>query len=214
MLPRARCCARKWLWQLPLKAFDELELDRFAPGYRQMLSHPDADRFWAPGDIESHHDKFLVPAFHLTGWYDTLLTGTLRNFTGLRAHAGTDAARRFQRIVIGPWTHARPTLSTTKIGDVDFGPEAGFDSDEAMLRWFDYWLRGGSRAAIDTAPVRLFVMGENRWRDEQEWPLARAVSTAYYLRSGGGANTAAGDGRLEPERRRRPSRRDRYTYDP
>ena len=108
-------------------------------------------------------------------------------------------ARRFQRIVIGPWTHARPTLATTKIGDVDFRPEAGFDSDEAMLRWFDYWLRGGSRAAVDTAPVRLFVMGENRWRDEQEWPLARAVSTSYYLRSGGRANTAS---------RRRPSRAD------
>jgi uncharacterized protein len=202
-----------WLWQLPLKAFDELELDRFAPGYRQMLSHPDADRFWAPGDIESHHHKFLVPAFHLTGWYDTLLAGTLRNFTGLRAHAGTDDARRFQRIVIGPWTHARPTLATTKIGDVDFGPDAGFDSDEAMLRWFDYWLRGGSRAAVETPPVRLFVMGENRWRDEQEWPLARAVSTAYYLRSGGRANTLAGDGRLESSApASEPA--DHYTYDP
>jgi N-acetylated-alpha-linked acidic dipeptidase len=178
-----------------------------------MLSHPDADEFWSPGDIESKHDKFRVPAFHLTGWYDTLLTGTLRNFTGLRARAANDTARQFQRIVIGPWTHARPSTSTTRIGDVDYGPDAGFDSDEAMLAWFDYWLRGGDRAAIETPPVRLFVMGENRWRDEQQWPLARAKPTAYYLRSDGHANSAGGTGRLQlTAPGQEPA--DRYTYDP
>ena len=57
-----------WYWHLPLKSFNELDLRRFAPGYFQMLDHPDADAFWAPGDIESRHDRFLVPAFHLTGW--------------------------------------------------------------------------------------------------------------------------------------------------
>ncbi|MBA3271319.1 MAG: CocE/NonD family hydrolase, partial [Acidobacteria bacterium] len=202
-----------WLWQLPLKSFNELDLDRYAPGYRQMLAHPDGDPFWDSSDIEARHDRFLVPAFHLTGWYDTLLNGTLRNFTGLRAHAGTEEARRYQRLVVGPWTHARPTRKTTTIGDVDFGPGAGFDADGAMLGWFDYWLRGGSRAAVDAAPIRLFVMGENQWRDEQEWPLARARATAYFLHSDGNAATRNGDGRLdltvpgdEPP--------DRYTYDP
>jgi putative CocE/NonD family hydrolase len=200
-----------WLWYLPLKSFDERDLDRFAPGYKQMLAHPDADAFWAPGDIEAQHGRFLVPAFHLTGWYDTLLAGTLRNFTGLRAHAGTETARRHQRIVIGPWTHARPTPASTRIGDVDFGPEAGFDADAAMLAWFDRWLRGAP--AREAAPIRLFVMGENRWRDEHEWPLARARQTPYYLRSGGRANTSSGDGRLEMTA---PASEppDRYTYDP
>lgn len=209
-----------WLWHLPLSSFNELGLDRFAPGYRQMLAHPDADAFWDPADIESRHDRFLVPAFHLTGWYDTLLTGTLRNFTGLRAHAATDTARRYQRLVIGPWTHARPNPATTAIEDVDFGPEAGFSADEAMLGWFDHWLRSDAVASgfsrtnpADQAPVRLFVMGENQWRDEQEWPLARARSTAYYLRSGGNAATLSGDGRLDlTSPGREPS--DQYTYDP
>jgi putative CocE/NonD family hydrolase len=202
-----------WLWHLPLKSFNQLDLDRLAPGYQQMLAHPDADRFWAPADIEAHHDKFRVPAFHLTGWYDTLLMGTLRNFSGLRARAASEQARQFQRIVIGPWTHARPSLDTRRIGDVDFGPNAGFDSDGAMLAWFDYWLHGKNADAIKTAPVRLFVMGENRWRDEQEWPLARAKPTAYYLRSSGKANTLNGDGRLDLQA---PDREppDRYTYDP
>jgi predicted acyl esterase len=62
-----------------------------------------------------------------------LLTGTLRNFSGLRQHAANETARRHQRLVIGPWTHARPTRASTKVGDVDFGPDAGFESDEAMI---------------------------------------------------------------------------------
>jgi putative CocE/NonD family hydrolase len=62
-------------------------------------------------------------------------------------------------------------------------------------------------------PVRIFVMGENVWRDENEWPLARTRWTKYYLHSGGRANTLAGDGTLSAAA---PSSEpaDNYTYDP
>ncbi len=203
-----------WYWHLPLKSMNELDLRRFAPGYFQMLDHPGFDGFWDPADIQKRHDKFLVPAFHLTGWYDTLLTGTLKNFTGLRARAANETARKYQRLVIGPWTHARPTLKSTAIGEVSYGPNAGFDSEGAMVRWFEYWLKDGDRAVLDTAPVRLFVMGANEWRNEQEWPLSRAKQTPYYLSSGGRANTAAGDGLLSISPPGASSRPDTYTYDP
>lgn len=201
----------RWLWHLPLKSMDALELKRFAPGYFDMLAHPSYDSFWERFDIEARHDRFAVPAFHLTGWYDTLLTGTLRNFTGLRARAANDVARRHQRLIVGPWTHARPTLRSTKIGDVDYGPQAGFSAQQAYEQWFDRWLKEGPGTAA--APVRIFVMGENKWRDEQEWPLARARATTFFLHSDGRANTLAGSGSLstvapgdEPA--------DQYTYDP
>lgn len=203
----------QWLWHVPLKNIDALEIRKYAPGYFLMLDHPAYDAYWRTFDIEARHDQFQVPAYHLTGWYDTLLTGTLRNFTGLRAHAATEQARRYQRLVIGPWTHARPTLQSTKIGDVDFGPDAGLDSQELMARWFACWLQGGDDAVIQGAPVRIFVMGENRWRGEQDWPLDRAQSTAYYLGSAGHANTAAGDGVLGPQPSTGESA-DRFVYDP
>ena len=41
-----------------------------------------------------------------------------------------------------------------------------------MLRFFDYWLKGIDNGIASEPPVRLFVMGDNVWRDEQEWPLA------------------------------------------
>jgi uncharacterized protein len=202
----------QWFWHVPLKSIDALEIRKYAPGYFAMLDHPSFDAYWRTFDIAARHGQFQVPAYHLTGWYDALLTGTLRNFTGLRAHAATEQARKYQRLVIGPWTHARPTIESTKIGGVDFGPQAGLDSRQLMVRWFAYWLQGGDRAIIDGAPVRIFVMGENNWRDEQEWPLARAQSTAYYL-GGGHANTAAGDGTLGPQGPASESA-DRFIYDP
>jgi putative CocE/NonD family hydrolase len=203
----------QWLWHTPLKSIDALGIRRYAPGYFLMLDHPTYDEYWKTFDIAAKHDQFQVPAHHLTGWYDTLLTGTLRNFTGLRAYAGSEQARRYQRLVVGPWTHARPTLESTKIGDVDFGPAAGLDSQQLIARWFPFWLQNGDRAVIEGAPVRVFVMGENRWRDEQEWPLARARSTAYYLGSNGRANTASGDGELSLHTKSGESA-DRFVYDP
>jgi putative CocE/NonD family hydrolase len=115
---------------------------------------------------------------------------------------------------VGPWTHARPSLASRRIGDVDYGPVAGFDSEALMIAWFRHWL-GASTATADypAPPVRLFVMGENRWRDDTEWPLARARATAVHLTSDGGANSLRGDGTLEWQPTAgAPS--DSFTYDP
>ena len=225
-----RLLGAEWLWRLPLKSMNELQLQTYAPGYRAMLDHPSYDAFWDTFNIEARHDRFEAPAYHLTGWYDTLLTGTIRNFTGLRARAASDTARRHQRLIIGPWTHARPSAGSTRIGDVDFGPAAGFAADELRSRWFEYWLgrgrpagfvpaAGGAPAAVPydpeaTAPVRIFVMGENVWRDEQEWPLARARATPFYMASGGRANTREGDGALVLAPPPAGQTADRFTYDP
>ena len=205
--------ANHWVWTLPLLGMDALELKRFMPGYHEMLRHPSFDAFWTTFDVAARHPRFEVPAYHLTGWYDALLNGTLANFSGLRARAGSERARRNQRLVVGPWTHARPIATSTAIGPVDFGAEAGFDSFEQMVAWFDHWFRGADPADYPGPPVKIFVMGENRWRDEAEWPLSRARMTPFYLASGGRANTAGGDGRLVPAFvESAPA--DGFTYDP
>ena len=202
-----------WLWHVPLNTVDAMEVRRYSPAYFEMLSHPSYDAYWKTFDIEARHGEIDAPAYHVTGWYDTLLTGTLRNYTGLRKHARSDRARSAQRLLVGPWTHSRPTTSSTKIGDVDFGPNAGFALESLMVDWFDYWLKDAPTRVLSRAPVRLFVMGANTWRDEQEWPLARAAATPFYFHSGGKANTLNGDGTLSQTA---PSdeRSDRFVYDP
>ena len=71
---------------------------------------------------------------------------------------------------------------------------------------------------MDEAPVHIFVMGVNRWRDEPAWPLARARNTPFYLASEGRANTLTGDGGLQSKPERAECARvdsiDQFTYDP
>jgi putative CocE/NonD family hydrolase len=192
------------VWHVPLRTMSVWSIAADSPNYFEMLSHPSYDAYWETFDIARRHGSFETPALHLTGWYDTLLVGTLKNFEGLRARAGTERARSGQRLVVGPWTHARPSAASTRIGDVDFGPDAGLDSQALMERWFRHWLQENGETAAEPA-VRLFIMGENVWRDESEWPLSRAVPTSFFLRENHGlARGASSDGEAS----------DVYVYDP
>jgi hypothetical protein len=183
-------------WTLPLDANPAIaEL----PAFRDWLAHPDLDDYWRRWRIADHHARLDLPAFHTGGWYDIFLGGTLHNYTAMRTSAATAAARAAQRLVIGPWTHFLPF--DNKVGELNFGQRAAagtLDWDGLLLRWLDWVLKGEANGAAGDPPVRLFVMGENRWRTEEEWPLRRATPTPYYLRGGGRANSLRGDGWLSP----------------
>jgi hypothetical protein len=211
---QSRLLRERWLWHVPLKAADPLDLRRYHPSYLEMLDHPSDDEYWSRFDIARRHAEVEVPALHVSGWYDTPVAGTIRNFAGLRDGARTEHARRSQRLIVGPWTHARPRPDATRIGDLGFGPSAGLDFDALLVDWSTCRLKSAHPPeACQGSPVRLFVMGENVWRDEPAWPLARARPTSYYLDSGGRANTLDGDGRLSttPTAGDTP---DRFVHDP
>jgi uncharacterized protein len=158
------------------------------------------------------YDQLDVPAYHAGGWYDIFLNGTLQNFSALMARG-----RAPQKLLIGPWSHMS---QGELIGELSFGfrSSAAFidgqmDFMSLQLRWFDHWLRDQANGIDTEPPIKLFVMGENVWRYESEWPLRRAVPTAFYLHSAGRANTSRGDGSLSTEVPGDESA-DRYTYDP
>ena len=176
------------------------ELEECARFYFDWLAHPDDDDYWRQIRIEDGYDRVGVPTFHLGAWYDIFLGGTLRNFVGLGERGGSDRARRDRKLVLGPWVHSTDLSNLT--GEVDFGQNANrlaFDLDGVLLRWFDRWLKDVDNGVDAEPAVRLFVMGENAWRDEPAWPLARAIPTCFYLHGRGGANSARGDGALDRE---------------
>jgi putative CocE/NonD family hydrolase len=116
---------------------------------------------------------------------------------------------------MGPWGHLRPYAAPTTrgAGDIDFGPHAAIEIHDLELRWFDHWLKGLDTGLMHEPPIKIFVMGANVWREEQEWPLARTQYTRYYFHSQGPANSQQGNGRLSLDA---PTQEppDMYVYDP
>jgi hypothetical protein len=197
-----------WLRHLPLRELPVLQ--GIAPHYFTLLDHPTYDEFWHRMEVTRWFSEMDLPCFTVGGWYDLMLQGNINIFTGLRARSRTPESRRAQKLLIGPWTHGQ---FVPQAGELDFGEQAAVNLLDLQTRWFDHWLKGRDAGLLDEPPVRLFVMGANRWRDEQEWPLARTRYTPYYLHSDGHANTLTGDGSLSTERPGdEPA--DSYTYDP
>jgi putative CocE/NonD family hydrolase len=202
-----------WLTKLPLTSYPVVEFGAaqdLAPYFVDWLQQPVFDDYWKKWSIAEHHTRIAVPAYHMGGWYDIFLGGTLHNYEGIKAHSASKSARQTQRLLIGPWTH---NSFDRKAGESDFGIKAIVDDDEIILRWYDFLLRGVKTGIENEKPVKLFVMGKNEWREEDSWPLARAKETRFYLRSGGNANTLTGQGLLSTvPARSEPS--DHYTYNP
>lgn len=199
------------LKQLPLRTFKPLAGSPLAPGFDEILSRFEDPDYWAPTDVTAHYHEITVPALNVGGWYDVFMGGTIRNYVGMRRSGGSENARMGQRLLVGPWNHG-PTGSIA--GEMNFGICATIDLDGVILRWFDFWLKGEANGVDTESPVRIFVMGENRWRTEDDWPLARARPTPYYLHSKGRANTVQGDGMLIPELPPSDAPPDRFLYDP
>jgi putative CocE/NonD family hydrolase len=184
----------QYLAELPVRVRPALE--KQWPWWAELLSHPDRDAFWRDLSVADRFEDVTVPALNIGGWFDIFITSTAATFTELRRRGGSAAARDGQRLIIGPWDHLN---STGVYPDRQFGIMADAqlcDMTGAHQRFFDRWLRGQADAPDGTAPVRIFVMGIDQWRDEPDWPLPDTSYVDYYLDSSGRANTAAGDGTL------------------
>ena len=196
--------------RLPLiTALDDIA-DR--PFYHDIIRHDTFSPFWSSYSMKGRYGEVETPAYFITGWYDNLVHEGFKCFRGWKAGARSGEARKQTRMMVGPWTHAQ-IGSAEPFGDIDFGPDATVDMPDEHLRWFDQRLRGIDTGIDGEPPVRIFVMGANVWRSENEWPLARTQFTRFYLHSGGKANSLLGDGALSTEPPdREPS--DAFDFDP
>ena len=183
----------------PIFNFGQLPADAqltatLAPYYLDWLAHPDYDDYWKQWSIEEHFSSITVPMLQVGGWYDIFNAGSLRNYMGAKAHGSSDAARRQQHLLIEIGGHAG---FGRHIGDVDFGPHATENVYvEVILDWYDFLFKGVKNQFAVEKPVKVFVMGANEYREEDDWPPPQAQSTKYFLHSGGKANSLSGDGLL------------------
>ncbi len=162
----------------------------------EVMTHGDYDQFWRDQGVSviDHIAEYKdIPVYHVTGWYDSW-SGPVANlsFPALRR-----AKHSLQRLIVGPWTHGGQESAFA--GEADFGAVAAIDWLQFNLRWLDRWLKGVDNGVDREPPVRIFVMGGGdahrtpagrifvggAWRDESDWPPARAAATPYYLHAGG-----------------------------
>ena len=191
-------------WHLPLCELPAVA--NLTPYVKDWLAHPDYDDYWRAAAPCEHYEKITTPALNFGGWYDLFLGGTLANYAAMKD-------RTPQKLVIGPWVHG---YNGGVYPARNFGLMAhdGVADVTAMqIRWFDHFLKGAANGVLDEAPVKIFVMGPDVWREEPDWPLPDTDWQQWYLHSAGSAGTKAEDGVLSP---RAPGQEvpDSYLYDP
>jgi putative CocE/NonD family hydrolase len=177
---------------------------------RDWLLHPEHDQYWDRTSVGNDYQKIKASVFSVGGWYDILLKGTINNFIKMTGPSIDPEIRKKQKLMIGPWVHDE---GKRKVGELDFGETAELNEDELMLRWFDNQLKGINNGIMEEPPVKIFVMGENKWRFENEWPLKRTQYQSFYFHSHGKANSLSGDGFIDTKMPKSEAR-DSFTYDP
>ncbi len=182
--------------------------DELAPfvegGFGRGVDHAS----WEYLNIEGKYENVDAPTLHIGGWYDCFIGETLRQYKAMKERSH-EAGLRPPHLIVGPWTHG--DFGST-LGELDFGiGSSGMflnysgDLTGTHLRWFDATIKGDEGALEGTPPVRVFVMGENRWRGYEEWPPPGSHEEAWHLRSDGTLRREPGGARDEPAH---------YDYDP
>ncbi len=185
-----------WLRALPLCTWDNA-IGQTIPYLRDWVAHPQYGDYWKPMSLRGRHKDITTPIYTAGGWYDLYSKSVFEHVNAVRKRTP-----KHQHLLMGPWVHG--INKNRKVGDVDFGEGSLVKLDETQNKWFDHWLKD-EKTDVDTwPPFRIFVMGRNQWRDEQEWPLRRTRFTAHYFHSDKRLSTSKpGD---EPA--------DKFVYDP
>ena len=173
------------------------------PLWDRWIAHPTLDKYWREHAATTFIANVKAPVLSLAGWHDDSRGPIDYTDALLKVPNHPD-----WHIVEGPQAHKGVDYVAG-----DFGPDARYDYRDLQIRWFDHYLLGRNNG-VDTLPhLDIFVMGDNTWRTENEWPLKRQKLTNWYVSSGGDAKTSSGNGILDtiPPR---GAAFDTYTYNP
>ena len=168
--------------------------------YDEWLAEPSDGPYWWKWNVGLKYSEIDTPVYHLGGWFDGFLRGTLLNFKGIKDHARSDGTRRSQKLIVGPWIHGPQNIDQRVVGEIDYGPEAPIQINPFRLRWFDRFLKGLDNDVMEDPAVTYFTMGSNTWQHAADWPPPDAHPLVLYLNgSKSGSAASLNDGGLGPE---------------
>ena len=196
-------------FQTPLKNFPYLSEN---PLYTSIFEHYIQDDYYDYYDIPSNFSKIKIPIYHLGGWYDTFLEGTMKTYLGLQQNGGK-GAKGNQKLLMGPWTHQDFGLNGIE-GDNSFFEGDELDLIIEMGRWFDYWLKDIDTGVMDEDPITYYTIGDNEWRTTKVWPVAGVEGENWYFNhEKSNSATSINDALLSKEQPRLEIK-NQYNYDP
>ena len=185
------------------------------PSYvEDWIEHDAPSDFWSQLDVSQKMSKINLPTLHLSGWFDTYLSGSIAGYLA-------SAEKPDQYLVAGPWQHIP---WGDRIGPHSFGPEANLDTDLLHLSFFNHYLKNTGEFADEPA-IRQFALNADKWHIASKWPerscqrSANALSAdrsclKLHLHSKGRANSSRGDGFLTLDAATQDEPRDILSYDP
>jgi putative CocE/NonD family hydrolase len=174
----------KALMHLPLNQADRMAAGVTVDFFQDWLAHnPPGDSWWKAMDHRAAVSQVKAPVHLIGGFYDVLFPHTLECYRLLHE------AGRNPYLTIGPWTHGAPAMQPVMIIE--------------SLKWLRAHLQN-DRSGLRQAPVKLYVMGSNLWKEFAAWPPEGYPPQRWYLQAGGGLAKTLPSG-AEP---------DRYRYDP
>ena len=155
-----------------------------APYYREWLINGPESAYWNFGDIATNAKNTKAAVLNLSGWHDEPYgpQGATINFKALlAARAGWKDPKT--ALIIGPWTHGAYETEIPASGEREHGSNAAIDYDSVVLDWMDRFVKGESSKDEEAARAKIFVMGADKWRTFDTWPIPGAKETPLYLSS-------------------------------
>ena len=168
-------------WHKKIPLFPTKYFNGLSDWYNDWLENPPPSDYWKEFDMSDHFGNIDIPIYHLGGWFDVFLNGTLKFYQGVSKNGKSDKTKQNQRLIVGPWVHGPTNINNRFAGEFDFGPDAALDFNELRLPWFDFWLKGKNNGIDETKKINFFVMGKNEWKQADEWPLKNTTYTKYYF---------------------------------
>jgi putative CocE/NonD family hydrolase len=142
-------------------------LERSVPYVLPWFEHRDFDEYWSSKAVDPA--TITIPTFIIGGWRDIFPEGMPALYPHLKGP---------KKLLMGPWMHGLPDGSPYDA--IEFLPE--------MKRWFDHHVRGEKNGIDQEPPVTIHVQNTRNgspWRNEREWPIARAKAHTMFLGSSG-----------------------------
>ena len=169
--PKARLEAQEVLFKTMEPAFRMLPLiesyklatnGQKVDFFEEWLTHEPDDPHWDPGDWTSSIHKIKAPVSLVTHWFDLFLPQMITQYNELK-RAGQNPYMLMAR---GPHFSIDPEI--LEIGMHEY------------IAWMNAYLMG-DRSMLRKKPVRIFIMGSEKWRDFDEWPPKGYVKQRWHL---------------------------------